>query len=167
SPPLLRNGGRTTRNLEAGTLPVNAEVDALVVGAGPAGSATAIALSRRNLSVLLVERAPAREASDRVHRGSTPALGESLPGVSKVVLRELGLWERFHAGVHRRTYLTKSAWGTSEPRERHAISGRYGPAYHVHRPSFDAFLAGEAEMAGAEVWRGCRVESVQFSDASR
>jgi 2-polyprenyl-6-methoxyphenol hydroxylase-like FAD-dependent oxidoreductase len=63
------------------------DVDVAVLGAGPAGCATASALARAGARVARVDRSTERD----VRRGETMAPEASIP------LRELGVWERFSA----------------------------------------------------------------------
>lgn len=62
--------------------PINATVDVAIVGAGPAGAATALACARRGLEVLLVDRA--RFPRDK-------ACGEGILPSGVAALAELGL----------------------------------------------------------------------------
>ena len=63
------------------------EVDVIVIGGGPAGLATAIALAQRDWSVTILERS---------HYEST-RIGETLPPEIKQPLFALGTWGRFLA----------------------------------------------------------------------
>ena len=124
--------------------------DALIVGAGPAGAASALALVRLGFRVAVLD-AP---------RTPGPRIGESLAGVALHALAELGLRERFLSQPRRPTYLTRSAWGGAI-REKHSIQHRHGPDHHVDRAEFDAWLGREAEAAGATWLRGARLGAVE------
>ncbi len=82
-------------------------VDVLVVGAGPAGAATAVACRRLGLSVALVHR-PATGAS-----GGGGAM-EHLPSSVRQPLVELGLWESFAAADHTPCAAAYTAWGSDD-----------------------------------------------------
>src|SRR5262249_56535538 len=81
-------------------------------------------------------------------------LGETLPPSVNPLLRELGLWERFHALRSEPSYQTASAWGAAEPAERSFVFSPHGHGWHVDRARFDHMLAEAAEEAGARVRRG-------------
>ena len=118
--------------------------DVLVVGAGPAGSTTALRLAQTGCSVLLLERS----------RFGGPRIGESLPRSVQPLLHELGAWERFLGLRPWPSRGTRSVWGRETP-PAHA---RFDPAldggWHVDRQAFDRMLAHEAVSAGAELCTG-------------
>jgi flavin-dependent dehydrogenase len=149
--------------------------DVVVVGAGPAGAASAIALRKRGLSVALVERAPRGDASEgsasdashtspRDRRVWSP--GEGLSAAGQAALRELGLWDAFKQEGHRPSYLTQSAWGSDELHDKHAITHQLGPDYHLDRAGFDAWLRQRATAAGAELFDTTLVTSAAWLDSS-
>ena len=129
--------------------------DVLVVGTGPAGAASAIALAQRGLHVVLVDVATRR-------RGSP---GESLHGVAAYSLRELGLWSRFFDQPLRRSYLSEIVWEHSEPRERRAIDHAWGPEFHLERERFDAWLCLEAERGGVKRMSCLGIDHTRFDRA--
>ena len=119
----------------------------LVVGAGPAGSATAIHLSRGGVSVLLAERA--RFPRDKPCGGGVTgrALRQAPCDITPVVERVVDTFElRLH---HNRSFRRKSA----EP----LIA-------MTQRRRLDAFLAGQAVDAGADFRDGTRVEQLEIRD---
>ena len=59
--------------------------DVLIIGAGPAGSTTAILLTRSGIKVALTD----------VHKIKHFVIGESLPPECKPILEKLGLWNDF------------------------------------------------------------------------
>lgn len=141
---------------------IEAEVDAAVVGGGPAGTATAIALARAG------RRAAVIEASD--YTGFR--IGETVPGDVRGALRELGVWEGFAkdckdnrdskdskdgGGFHLPSAGNASAWGSGELAVRDALFDLRGHGWHLDRRRFDATLAAEAERAGVRVWTRTRL----------
>lgn len=123
-----------------------------IVGGGPAGAATALALARHApaLRVLILE------ASDY----GSPRLGETLAPSALPLLDQLGLREGFAASGARPAAGTLSTWGLPEGQVGgdDAIASPAGPAWHLDRRAFDAWLAESAAAAGATLWRGCRVD---------
>ncbi len=145
--------------------------DVAIVGAGPAGAAAAIALLQRGFSVALVERAQCGDAANTVEQSSTHpryrawSPGEGLSALAQSALRELGLWEAFLQQGHRPSYLTQTAWGSAELRDKHAIIHKLGPDYHLDRDRFDEWLRSHAMAAGAELFDAAQVKRATWSVA--
>ena len=118
------------------------EVDVLVMGGGPAGSATAIGCARRGLRTMLFERQPfpREHAGETLHPGVETLL-KSL-GVDRLVdesgfLRHLGHWV---------------SW--NRPRQFSAFGGdEFGPwlGYQAWRADFDKILLDKARQLGVDV----------------
>ena len=117
------------------------EFDVAVVGAGPAGSATAWRLARSGCRVVLLERS----------RFDTPRVGESLAPSTNALLTELGVWPRFTSLRPLPSYGTRSVWGGTEPQSRSHLVSPYGCGWHVDRVAFDRMLAEAAADAGAKL----------------
>ena len=117
--------------------------DVLILGGGPAGSATAIALKRLDagLRIALLEKTSY----------SSLRIGETLPPPAQATLASLGVWDAFLATSPLQSYGTRAAWGSAEPVENEFIFSPYGHGWHVDRRAFDAMLAREAERAGVEI----------------
>lgn len=119
--------------------------DAVVVGAGPAGSAAALVLARARKSVCLLERGPFPGSKNlfggviypRVLDGLLPGWRATMP-VERWVTRRttMALTKTQAVSVDFRS----TAWG----------SAPYNGATAL-RPKFDAWLAAEAEAAGASL----------------
>jgi menaquinone-9 beta-reductase len=124
--------------------------DCVIIGAGLAGSALAVALAARGWDVLLVER-------DRFPRHKV--CGEFLSPEAQASLRALGLYEPIAAlhpspiqqaqlvtatGIRLQTSLPGCAWGVS-------------------RYALDAALAAVAQHRGVELWTGATVQRYELN----
>jgi flavin-dependent dehydrogenase len=125
------------------------EADVVVLGGGPAGCAAALTLARQGHGVIVIERS----AYD------TPRIGETLPPMSRQLLADLGVWDRFVRAEHRPSFGICSAWGRADLHENDFIFNAYGHGWHVDRTRFDEMLALAAAEAGADVRRGARLVS--------
>ncbi len=135
------------------------EWDAAIVGGGPAGCATALALRAHapTLRVVLLE------ASAYQH----PRLGETLPPLARQLLEHLGVWDAFVAQGHRQVHGTAAAWGSAVPRGHDYFFGMQGPGWHLDRAAFDAMLAAQAERQGVTVLRRTRVRGADRDGGER
>lgn len=134
--------------------------DAIVVGAGPAGSALACRLSPTR-HVLLLERQPDALAYDPQ---ATPRIGESLPGAARTLLTRFGLAERFDAEGHAERGASVSHWDLDAPAWFDPIRDPAGPGWHLDRLRFDAGLRAAAVESGAGLVDDCGRLSVAHVD---
>ena len=120
------------------------EVDVLVVGAGPGGSATAYHLARHGLEVLLVERA--RFPREKV-------CGDGLTPRAVVALERMGIdtahpgFERVHGMlIYSRRVTLRLPWPSLDSFPDYGLVRT--------RSDFDELLARRAEKAGARLHEG-------------
>lgn len=126
-------------------------VDVAVVGGGVAGCATAIALVRLGItSVVLLEAS----ASGRER------VGETIPPDTRRLLDRLGVGAAFDAEGHAPCHGSASSWGADELGYSDHFVHPVAHGWHLDRRRFDAFLAGQAEAAGALRRTGARVMGV-------
>jgi flavin-dependent dehydrogenase len=147
------------------TVPVE-EVDAVVVGARCAGSATAIALARAGRRVVAIDRASFPSDTLSTHLLFAGGVAE---------LSALGALERVEAtGAPRMPRALVAGAGMTITTGYTPVGGiDYGLC--VRRPGLDAALVATARAAGADVrerrratalvWEGARVAGVRVQDA--
>ncbi len=123
----------------------------VVIGGGPAGIATAIALARLGRSVVVLERS----------RYERPRAGETFGAELGPLLQALGAWDDFDALASIPLCDVQSAWGGPALVTHASLFRPFGDGWHVERASFDHMLARCATRAGVEVELGtgaCTVE---------
>ncbi len=117
--------------------------DVIIVGAGPAGCAASMVLTRAGLSVRMVD--PGDENALRV--------GESLPAAASRLLArlELGSVGEF-LGEHGCSPCVgqESAWAGERWERRDALESPEGGGWHIDRAHFDQSLRSAARERGAE-----------------
>ncbi|MBP6019856.1 MAG: NAD(P)/FAD-dependent oxidoreductase [Burkholderiaceae bacterium] len=132
--------------------PADTAWDVVIVGAGPAGTATAITLARFGQRVLLLE--------ERV--SPSFKLGESLPptsiGLVKHFLGDLDGPEQSLPGLFR-TAGNVSLWATEQADVTDFFFTSTGFGLCVDRLAFDETLRSTAVAAGATLLKGVRFES--------
>lgn len=119
----------------------------MILGGGPAGSASALALRRHapHLRVALVER------SDYAR----PRAGEVLPPAARPVLEHLGLQDAVASVESRTARGIRSTWGGALREDDFLFAAR-GEGWHVERARFDALLCATARERGATVFDQAR-----------
>jgi geranylgeranyl reductase family protein len=135
--------------------PLMTALDAIVVGAGPAGSAVAAALSRVGARVVLVERA---------HHPRPKACAEYASPRIVDELARIGLpFEAWSTDAVPLSGMHLHAGGRVVRIEYADRTGRR-PAWGVDRRRFDARLAEHAAASGAELREGVAVVDVSLDD---
>ncbi|HEU4837760.1 MAG TPA: FAD-dependent oxidoreductase [Pyrinomonadaceae bacterium] len=113
--------------------------DVVIVGGGPAGAATALALARRGLSAIVLE----------AHSAPQMKVGECLPPSINPLLDHFGLTERLRRRGNLPSYGNRFAWGSDSVQERDFIFGPAGAGWRVDRSVFEEELMQAAAEAGA------------------
>lgn len=129
--------------------PLKGCFDVAILGGGPGGTATALALCQLGYSVIVAERSNYENIR----------IGETLPPGVRRLLVSLGVWDRFSAQDHAPSAGIRSAWGHAELYDNDFIRNPYGCGWHIDRARFDEMLALAAEEAGAHVRRGVQLMS--------
>ncbi len=116
------------------------DIDAVIVGAGPAGAVTALNLAPLRRVLLFFGR-----------RAPRPRSGVSVRGAGRRLLRDMGLWDGFVADDHAPCRARRSAWGGAEPIERDALADPEGHGWHLDRVRFERKLQDVAVARGARL----------------
>ncbi len=121
-----------------------------MVGGGPAGLATAVALRHQGLTVAVFERTNYRSLR----------IGEHIPPSTKAMLASLGLADVLATGRHASCPGIRSVWGSDEPAERDYFFHPHGEGVNLSRPDFDLSLAMLARQLGAVVVTEARITAL-------
>src|SRR6185503_10699170 len=116
--------------------------DVVIVGGGPAGAATALALARRGLSAIVLE----------AHTTPQMKVGECLPPSINPLLDHFGITERLRRRGNLPSYGNRFVWGSNSIEEHDFIFGTKGAGWRLDRATFEDELMQAAIEAGA-VWR--------------
>ncbi len=116
-----------------------------IIGAGPAGCATAIALARRGIGDVALFEAGT---------GDGPRIGETIPGATLPLLSRLGFMERFTARGHLPSLGSTAMWGKAEPHHNDGFANPFGGGWHLDRAGFDADMRAQAQACGVALHAG-------------
>lgn len=122
--------------------------DAIVIGAGPAGTTASRLLAEWGHRVALVHRPKARPVN----------VAESLPPSVRTAFHLAGIQEQVDGAGFARSAGNAAWWGTAEPRVETYPPPRWG--YHVRRADFDRLLCDLAVARGV-----CLLESAPPASA--
>ena len=134
--------------------------DTIVIGGGPAGSASAALLAKGGQRVLILEK----QSFPRFH------IGESLLPYGNDVLHELGIWENLKSTSFMRKLGAEFVLGNSAGSHRFwfgkNLPQRYAQTFQVERAKFDKLLLDQACSLGAHHRENASVEDVLFREDS-
>lgn len=124
------------------------QCDVAVVGAGPAGLAAAISLSRLGAETIVLERGGFKKRR----------IGEHVPPEMKPVLHRLGYPLHEIRKRHLESDGVTGLWAGGEQIGRDYVYSAHGPGLNITRPLFDRELAHLAEVAGSKILTGARIK---------
>ncbi|MBR0776401.1 tryptophan 7-halogenase [Bradyrhizobium diazoefficiens] len=126
------------------------QFDAIIVGAGTAGSVAALNLAPfRRVLLLEANAAPSWR------------IGESLPGAARHLLSDMGLLDAFVRSGHLPRHALRSAWGGPEPEIRDALASPDGHGWQIDRVVFERQMRDEASRRGAGLLSPAKVVRVE------
>jgi flavin-dependent dehydrogenase len=140
--------------------PLLGELDAVVIGGGPAGASCALALRshRPETQVALVDAC----AYDDVR------VGENVSSALLPLLEHLDVRERFLAeAAHIESFAVQACWGTGTPLPQHSLRHWSGEGYLLDRQRFDPMLAEAFHQRGGRLFLSCRVDTITAADGGR
>jgi len=123
--------------------------DVAIVGAGPAGASTAIALARAGARTLLLGGG-----------SRTAPFGEMLPPAAAGRLDCLGVLPEFLAAGHQPTPGIVREWEDGPEQVSDFLTSPFGNGWHIDRPAFERMLRRQARTCGAVV-RAARLDSFE------
>jgi flavin-dependent dehydrogenase len=109
-----------------------ATFDVVILGAGTAGCATALALYAAGVTNIAMFESGPSVRNDWV--------GESLPPDVSGPLKALGLWDAFQEDGHEPCLGSCAAWGGPDLGYNDFVGNVNGTGWHIHRPRFDALF---------------------------
>ncbi|NHN25980.1 NAD(P)/FAD-dependent oxidoreductase [Flavobacterium jejuense] len=120
--------------------------DVVIVGAGVAGCATALAIKKVNksLRVAIIERNKSIENPFKI--------GETLPPQTSKQFQNLNIWEAFLSCNFSSSYGTSSLWGSNELYTNEYIFSPYGYGWNLDRNRFDQFMMEQAKLKAVDFY---------------
>jgi electron transfer flavoprotein-quinone oxidoreductase len=152
--------------------PTPGSFDAVVVGAGPAGTSAALALAQKGAKVLLLERGEYPGAKN-MFGGMTaycPAPEQLVPGFWERAPWERAVTKRILSvvgGASSTSLVFQAESGSDQPSvDAGSTSDRGLTGFTLFRPQFDRWYAEQAVAKGVTLLTGCRAEGLVIRDGA-
>lgn len=126
--------------------------DVAIIGGGPAGCATAIALKKQGIEQILVAEAGSYQQ---------PRIGESIPPDTRDLFAQLGIWEAFVQQHHEPCMGSQSSWGADALGYNDFLFNPKGTGWHLDRLRFDQFMAEQAKQSHIDFIPECPFKSIR------
>ena len=126
----------------------NSYYQAIIVGGGPAGIATAITLHAKGIRCCVVE----------AHKTPVRKSGEAIPANAKPLLKQLGILSLVENDRHKVYYGNKSCWGSHQLEQKEFISDRLGSGYLLDRLYFETQLQDIYERTNNSFYKGYKLK---------
>lgn len=147
------------------------EASVAIVGGGPGGVATAIALANAGMrDVLLFDNGcPSNDngcpSNDNGCRSTTsrPVIGETIPPAATPLLRRLGIINGAEFPGHLRNRGSQSVWGSGAVGFNDFMLDPAGVGYHLDRTRFNAQLKETAAVAGVRLISSAHLRTVRMT----
>ncbi len=134
---------------------VSNKYDVIIIGGGPAGCATALMLNRHsNLNILVIEKG----------HYATQRAGESIPPDTRLLFKQLHIWEEFLSDNHDPCLGSRSAWGMPELGYNDFMLNPMGHGWHLNRQKFDQFLCHQVQACGIDFLQDTKVYKSGFKN---
>ncbi|EKU99127.1 flavin-dependent dehydrogenase [Leptolyngbya sp. PCC 7375] len=126
----------------------------MILGGGPAGCSTALALQQQGITQILVVEAGHYQ---------TIRIGESLPPDTRLLLEQLGLLSDFLQESHEPCLGSCACWGSDKLGYNDFLFNPSGHGWHLDRNRFDRFLAKQVVERGITLDPGWRFQTCKSS----
>jgi len=123
------------------------EIDALIIGAGPAGTSCALGLAKRGWKVVIIDKSTFPR-----HKTCGGFIGPE----NQKMLTDLGIWSKL---LENGACVIEESWLTST-KGASTIIPIDGQALGVSRKIFDSLLLDRVKSMGVEVYEGAQVRNI-------
>lgn len=133
------------------------EFDVLIIGGGPAGTATGLTILKKpGVSVGIIEQS----------NYSDPRIGEVLSPGMRNMLEYFDVWETFQQQNTLDAFSSSSFWGTEEVSVTDYLFTVHGSGWHLDRVAFDKMLAMKFAELGGDLLTETKFVKAEEQDGS-